>query len=46
MAASIELARALYFQIGNSSLRRISQIVSRGLPLHGKKMFLHLTAIE
>ena len=30
MAASIELARAMYIQIGNSSLRRISQIVGRG----------------
>ena len=30
MAASIELARAVYIQIGNSSLRRISQIVGRG----------------
>ena len=30
MAASIELARAMYIQIGNSSLRSISQIVGRG----------------
>ena len=30
MAASIELARAMYIQIGNSSLRRINQIVGRG----------------
>ena len=30
MAASTELARAMYIQIGNSSLRRISQIVGRG----------------
>ena len=30
MAASIELALAMYIQIGNSSLRRISQIVGRG----------------
>ena len=30
MEASIELARAMYIQIGNSSLRRISQIVGRG----------------
>ena len=28
MAASIELAHAMYIQIGNSSLRRISQIVA------------------
>ena len=30
MEASIELARAMYIQIGNSSLRRISQVVGRG----------------
>ena len=30
MAASIELAHAMYIQIGNSSLRKISQIVGRG----------------
>ena len=30
MAASIVLARAVYIQIGNSWLRRISQIVGRG----------------
>ena len=30
MAASIELALAMYIQIGNSSLRRISHIVGRG----------------
>ena len=30
MVASIELSRAMYIQIGKSSLRRISQIVGRG----------------
>ena len=30
MAASIELGHAMYIQIGNSSLRRMSQIVGRG----------------
>ena len=30
MATSIELARDMYIQIGNSSLRKISEIFDRG----------------